>query len=105
MPLLHVTTSDAWADIQARGALSATPFVHLCTQDQLPFVLDRFFPGHTGLLLITLEDAGLEIRWESSEPGMAPFPHLYGRAPLSAILSCTPISPPQAGGRSPAVGR
>lgn len=84
--LLHVTTQAGGAAIQAAGGLGAAPFVHLCTEEQLAFVLERHFPGSSRLVLVRIDPAGLDIRWEHSEPGMDPFPHLYGMAPLSAVV-------------------
>ena len=86
MVLLHVTTAAGWAAVRKAGGLGAEPFVHLCTEEQLAFVLERFFPGRAGLVLVRIDPAGLDVRWEHSEPGMDPFPHLYGEAPLSAVV-------------------
>ncbi len=86
MILLHVTTPPGWAAVQDAGALHADPFVHLCTEEQLAFVLERFFPASAHLVLLRIDSTGLDIRWEHSEPGMDPFPHLYGPAPLSAVI-------------------
>ena len=82
---LHVTDAAGWAATQAAGSIQDTPFLHLCTDAQLPFVLARHFAGRTGLLLLALDPEGLDVRWEGSEPGMDPFPHLYGPAPVSAF--------------------
>ena len=86
MILLHVTTPGGWAAVQAAGYLGAEPFVHLCTEGQLAFVLERFFLGVSPLVLVRVEGAGLDVRWEDSEAGMDPFPHLYGQAALSAVV-------------------
>ncbi len=83
--LLHVTTPATWATARVAGGLRGAPFLHLCTQAQLPFVLSRHFPGRAGLLLLRIDPAGLDVRWEASEPGMDPFPHLYGLLPAAAI--------------------
>ena len=85
--LLHVTTPEAWAVAQSHGGYVPPPdeFLHLCTPAQLPFVLARHFAGRVGLLVLHIDPAGLDIRWEVSEPGMDPFPHLYGRLPTSAV--------------------
>jgi uncharacterized protein (DUF952 family) len=91
MSLLHVTTPEAWAGAQAAGDLSGAPFLHLCTIAQLPFVLSRHFAGRTGLMLLWIEPDGLDVRWEASEPGMDPFPHLYGAAPIAAVTGAAPI--------------
>ena len=101
MILLHVITADAWA-----VGPPATPeggFLHLCTPEQLPFVLARHFAGHLGLVVLHLDPAVLDdVRWEASEAGMDPFPHLYGPFPASAIRSVTRLPP---GATQPTSGR
>lgn len=84
--VVHVTTPEDWAEVKRVGGLQQAPFMHLCTDAQLPFVLAKHFAGRTGLLLVRLDPAGLDIRWEHSESGMEPFPHLYGFAPASAAV-------------------
>ncbi len=81
--LCHVTTQPV---LDTSGsALQAEPFLHCCTQAQLPFVLARHFAGKTGLLVVRFDPACIEgrIQWERSEQGQDPFPHLYGRLPLA----------------------
>ena len=89
--ILHVTTQQDWDAACRLGGLQAEPFLHLCTDAQLPFVLAKHFPGRTGLLLVELDPSGLDMRWESSEPGMDPFPHLYGWAPVGAATAVRPL--------------
>lgn len=90
--LLHVTTAQGWEAAQASGAFACPQggFIHLCTPGQLSFVLGRHFAGRTGLLVLQLDPAGLDIRFETSEPGMAPFPHLYGELPAASISAVEP---------------
>ena len=82
-------TAQDWAALQRDGAWEPAPFWHLCTPAQLPFVLGRFFAGQADVLVLALGHAD-SIRWETSEPGMDPFPHLYG--PLRAA-DLTPVPP------------
>jgi uncharacterized protein (DUF952 family) len=89
--IVHVASPEEWAETVRVGGLQDEPFLHLCTDDQLPFVLAKHFAGRTRLLLVTIDPAGLDIRWESSEPGMDPFPHLYGWAPVSAAIEIKPL--------------
>lgn len=98
MNLLHVTAAEAWAEAQQSG-LHAPPmlaqdgFLHLCTPAQLRYVLDRHFAGRTGLML-HIDPAQLgDLRWENSEPGRDPFPHLYGPLPVAAVLRAEPVQP------------
>jgi len=89
--LLHVTNAASWTAAQLEGECRAEgAFIHLCTEAQLPFVLDRHFAGQTGLLVLRLDPAGLDVRWEESEPGMPPFPHLYGALPVRAVRRVEP---------------
>jgi uncharacterized protein (DUF952 family) len=90
--LLHVTTPAAWAEAQRAGfyPCPACGFIHLCTESQLAFVLARHFAGRTGLLVLHLDPAGLDVRWEDSEPGMPPFPHLYEPLPAAAVRRSKP---------------
>ncbi len=90
-PLLHVLPAAEWRaadDPYAPPALVREGFVHLCTPGQLDFVLARHFAGHAGLVALHLDPArlGSPVRWEASEPGMAPFPHLFGPIPHAAVL-------------------
>ncbi|MBV9735431.1 MAG: DUF952 domain-containing protein [Acidisphaera sp.] len=86
MQLLHVT--EGWEG----RAIPCPPagFIHLCTVEQLAFVLRRHFAGRSGLVVLRIEPAGLDVRWETSEPGMPPFPHLYGELPPSAVQAVSP---------------
>ena len=103
MTLLHVTTADAWA-----AGPPATPpggFLHLCTPAQLPFVLARHFAGRSGLVVLHLDAAALQdVRWEASEPGMDPFPHLYGALPTAAVTRVEPLPTHTAPPHPPAAG-
>ncbi len=81
--LCHITTAAALAT--ADGTLRAEPFLHCCTEAQLPFVLERWFAGQTGLVIVRFDPATVQGRivWEHSEPGRDPFPHLYGSLPVT----------------------
>ena len=85
--LCHVTTREAVA--AANGVLRAAPFLHCCTEAQLPFVLARHFAGRTGLIVLRFDPAVIEgeIVWERSEPDQDPFPHLYGALPVAATVA------------------
>ncbi len=92
--LLHVTTRAAWAAAKPAGGIEppAGGFLHLCTPAQLPFVLGQHFAGRTGLAVLRIDPAGLDVRWEASEPGMPPFPHLYAALPARAVRAVDPVA-------------
>ena len=91
--LCHVTTADALGP--AGGVLRAEPFLHCCTQAQLPFVLDRWFAGRTGLVVVRFDPGAVDGRivWERSEAGQDPFPHVYGQVRLAGAAA-TPLDGP-----------
>ena len=101
--LIHVTTAAAWA--AGPPALPPGGFLHLCTPAQLPFVLARHFAGQSGLVALHLDPDVLgDVRWEASEPGMDPFPHLYGHLPAAAVRSVEPLPTHTAPPPAPAAG-
>lgn len=84
--LLHVIGIDEWDAAQPDGvACPPGGFIHLCTESQLPFVLQRHFAGRERLVVIHLDAEELDVRWETSEPGMDPFPHLYEDLPVGLV--------------------
>ena len=102
--LFHVAEAEHWTtacrtgryDRSTRGlSLAEVGFVHLSTADQRPGVLERFFAGHEGsLVLLTIDPRRLTapLRWEGA-PSTAgePFPHLYGPLDLDAVVAARPL--------------
>ena len=96
--LLHVTTADAWADAVARGSYTADSlategFIHCSEERQLAWVVQKHFPGRTGLLLLHIDPARLdaEVKYENLEGGTELFPHVYGSIPVSAVVDVSPL--------------
>ncbi len=93
MTLLHVMTEAGWAELQRVGSQPPAPFWHLCTPAQLPLVLSRHFAGRRGLVVLHLDPATLtDLRWETSEPGEDPYPHLYAPLLAASVVSVTPTA-------------
>lgn len=70
-------------------SLEATGFVHLCTAGQLAGVLERYFAGAVGLVVLHVDPGRLPagaLVWEEGEPG-EDFPHLYAPLPLHAVVA------------------
>lgn len=112
--LFHIAEAEHWAAAQTAGcyerstrgrSLAEVGFVHLCTARQWPQVLDRFYAGHDGdLVLLTVEQDRLTapLRWEPGHAGSEElFPHLYGPLDVTAVtaVSALPATP---GGPDPA---
>ena len=96
--ILHITSADAWALAQQSGwhdppMLAADGFLHLCTPEQLDYVLGKHFAGRTGLVILHVDPVRLDdLRWEINEPGRDAFPHLYGPLPVAAVVDVKPIA-------------
>jgi|SRR5215469_10181401 len=70
----------------------ADGYIHLSSRCQLAATLDRHYSGVTGLMLVAvdLSRLGDTVRWEPARDG-ALFPHIYGRLPMEAVVSVTPV--------------
>ncbi len=82
--ILHVTSFADWerqskAPSYAPEAFADEGFIHCCTQDQLQDVLQRYFKGRSGLVLLHIDESKLEseLRYESSPQGEM-YPHIFG---------------------------
>ena len=84
--LFHITSREAWTAAQASGVYTQPgPFIHLSTPAQWRTTLDRFYGGVPDLVLLELEPAGLDVRFEPADDDM--FPHLYGVLPVTAVVA------------------
>jgi len=97
--LFHITAVGAWQDALACGEyrtpdFDSTGFIHLCRGEQLSFVLAKFFPVRAGFVLLHVDAPRLRapVVYEPSEPGMAPFPHLYGSLNVDAVVKIEPLA-------------
>lgn len=98
MIIFHITNSDSWkenneGDQYFAPSLEQIGFIHCCLEDQINFVLERWFPGVSDLLLISLESEKIrsKVVFENLEGGETFFPHVYGPIQASAIVSVKPI--------------
>ena len=91
--ILHVTTEAEWVkqtnnEYFVASSLSTEGFIHACTEEQLPGVLERYFAGKTDLIILTIEEKKLspQIKFEKSLTGEM-FPHIFGPINRVAIVS------------------
>ncbi|GAA4540968.1 GNAT family N-acetyltransferase [Pseudonocardia xishanensis] len=102
MALLHLTTPADWrAALRTGGITPLEDFVHLSTAAQVTLPANRLFSGRADLLLLAIDPAGLDVRWEPGVPGdpeSMRFPHAYGPIPTSAVLAGLPYRPRPDGG-------
>ena len=91
-PIFHITTAAAWQASDgsfSAASLETEGFIHCSTAEQAAWVANGRFRGLTEpLVLLQLDRDALtaELKWESSEPGMAPFPHIYGPIDRAAVI-------------------
>lgn len=98
-PIFHITTDTDWQKALATGegyataSLSTEGFIHCSTREQVAWVANGRFRGSEPLVLLRLDSEALtsELRWEISEPGMAPFPHIYGPINRTAVKEVIPF--------------
>jgi uncharacterized protein (DUF952 family) len=99
--LFHITTPAEWATAQRAGthappSLASEGFVHLSAGRQLVRTANKHFPGRSGLLVLELDPAALDVVWEDLGAG-EPFPHVYGPLPASAVIAARSLEPGQDG--------
>ena len=99
--LFHIAEPDAWEAAQSTGSYAAESlivegFIHCSTLAQVLDTAKRYYVGRTGLVLLDVEERGLDVRWEQASSGEK-FPHVYGRIPLHSVASARPLEPDASG--------
>jgi uncharacterized protein (DUF952 family) len=96
--ILHITNHDLWN--QAKGAgeyradsLTSEGFMHCSKPDQLAGVVNRYYQGQTGLIVLHIDPDLVEpsIRWENPPGRNEQFPHIYGPLNLNAVMEVKPL--------------
>lgn len=100
MKIFHVATDGDVAAARASGryacsTLESEGFIHCCSAEQLPGVVERYYQEEDELALLTVDVArlGVEIRDENTVGGVEMFPHVYGPIPLTAVVEITRFGP------------
>lgn len=91
--IYHVTTITAWQTAKENSSyehisLEKEGFIHLCSRAQLAGVLDRYYKGHTDLLLLHVDESLLqaEMRYELAPSVNEEFPHIFGPINIDAVV-------------------
>jgi uncharacterized protein (DUF952 family) len=102
--IFHITTRDGWKRAEVEGiyraeSLAAEGFIHCSTREQVVRTANRFFRGHTGLVLLSIdtERVAAEIRYENSEGDGQMFPHIYGELNIDAVKRALEFEPDREG--------
>ena len=99
MPFIfHVANRLHWEQAECDGSyegdtLDLEGFIHCSTSTQLAGVLDRFFKGKTGLVLLEIDTERLTspLKFEPATDLFELFPHIYGQLNIDAVVSVRPI--------------
>jgi uncharacterized protein (DUF952 family) len=94
--ILHIATRADWDAARAAGryepaSLAREGFVHCSTAAQVVATADRYFRGRADLVLLVIDAARVDVRYEAAVPldgGPARpelFPHVYGPLALDAV--------------------
>jgi uncharacterized protein (DUF952 family) len=96
--IFHVAPELDWklqssAPSYVPSAFETEGFVHCCTKSQVAGVLERYYCGQTGLLLLHLDESKLAHRLIYEEAtNNELFPHVYGAINRAAVVSIEKIS-------------
>jgi len=96
--IFHITTQAeadaalAAGEYQPQG-FAQEGFIHCAYGRQVIGVLDRYFRGRTGLVMLTIDPSKLTcpVVEENLTGGAERFPHIYGRLPMTAVVGITPL--------------
>ena len=96
--IYHITSTEEWNLAQSIGEYETQQFdnegfIHCSYADQLEAVVNRFFPGQKNLVVLEIDSTavGCKVIEENLEGGTELYPHVYGKLPLDAIVSCRPL--------------
>ena len=101
--IFHLAEPSDWARAVASGAYAADSlategFIHASTAAQVPLTFERYYADRTDLVLLAVDPAGLDVRWEPSGEDL--FPHVY--EPIAT--ACIELLGPYSGGDIHRVG-
>jgi len=98
MLAFKILRGPEFAALQA-GSFAGSPadiadgFIHLSTAAQLAETAKKHFANETGLMVLAIELnlLGPAVKWEQSRNN-EPFPHLYGKLTMDAVLAAEPLT-------------
>ncbi len=91
--IYHVVTKQNWQiavqkGIYAADSLAAEGFIHCSKQEQVKGVLERYYSGQTGLLLLHIDENKLisPLKFEIAPSVNESFPHIFGPLNIAAVF-------------------
>lgn len=74
-------------------SISSEGFIHCCDPAQLKGVIERYYSGVSGLLLLHIDSDLLrsELVYENTVGGEELFPHVYGEINMDAVVQIASV--------------
>ena len=95
--IYKIAAHTLWNEAEQKGFFSGAEidirdgYIHFSSQDQVAETLALHFAGQSDLVLVEVDTARLDIKWEPSRGGQL-FPHLYGKLPLEPVGTVWPLA-------------
>ena len=94
--IFKICSREEWAAAEPAGTYAGTAldakdgFIHFSQAAQVAGTLAKYYAGVDGLVLVAIDENGLDIRWEPARDGQL-FPHLYAELPLAQVVWVKPL--------------
>lgn len=95
---------EEWTEVEtehtyAPESIQREGFIHCATIEQTENVANRFFKGHSGLVLLCIDTERLksELVYEDLEETGKLYPHIYGSLNVDAVVETMPFEPEEDG--------
>lgn len=106
LTVLHICPASDWECVPEGGfyraeSLDDVGFIHCSDRGTVHLPANRLYAGRDDLLLLEIDTAGLDVRWE---PPLLPetdegpwFPHIYGPIAVESVVAVHEFRPGPAG--------
>jgi uncharacterized protein (DUF952 family) len=104
MRIYKICPVDEWEEAKHTGVYAGTKldrgygYIHLCTEEQIPQMIARYFAGADELMLVEINTDKIQrdLRYERTRTGGI-FPHLYDVLTMDAVVKTTTLRRQAAG--------
>ena len=96
--IYHITSQKEWEQAKLNGSYQPVGFdndgfIHCSIERQIAGVLERFYKGQTGLVILKIEKAKVSrpVLFELAVDLDELFPHIYGALNIDSVVDVTNI--------------